>query len=100
MKVVLLRNPGKGVQGGYDSSRKQIILNLNAELNNEQTKRLLIHEAQNVIQNIEGLARGSSFQSMLQRVLKERSLTIQQNKSLSAKERDLIEQEAYKSFGG
>ena len=73
-----------------DDKTDQVHMKLKNSINNEKTKRLRIHEAQHTIQNVEGFARISRFQRMLKRILQERALSIQQYKSLSAKEQDLI----------
>jgi hypothetical protein len=62
-----------------------VILNLNSELNDEETKNLLIHETQHPVQDIEGFAKGANYERVFQRVLQERKLTLLQYESLQKK---------------
>ncbi len=54
----------------YDANKKQLNININTELNDRGTKKIITHELQHAIQLREGFARGGNFATTYSKVVK------------------------------
>lgn len=98
MEVSFVRFPDKDLLGGYNKEKNKLVLNLNSELNDSQTKKLIIHELQHAIQAIEGFAEGANYTKLFERNLRKLGLTLQDFNKLPKEEQELLQQDAYKTY--